>query len=95
MSLFDKIEPSTGPQGRPDSIGHHHVEAHAVVLRSSTRAPQLAHTICGYPVDEKAVVAGRQGVAGGFGVCVPGFLPTMKPQLSQLPLIVGSGRVSS
>ena len=27
-------------------------------------------------------------------VCQRGFLPTMKPQLSQLPLIVGSGRVT-
>lgn len=28
-------------------------------------------------------------------VCIPGFLPTMKLQLSQLPLIVGYGRVNN
>ncbi|NBY69428.1 MAG: hypothetical protein EBQ58_11595 [Betaproteobacteria bacterium] len=28
-----------------------------------------------------------------LGLYVSGFLPTMKSQLSQLPLIVGSGRV--
>jgi hypothetical protein len=32
---------------------------------------------------------------GVWRVCVSGFLPKMKPQLSQLPLIVGSGRVNS
>jgi hypothetical protein len=28
-------------------------------------------------------------------LCVSGFLPTMKSQLMQLPLLVGSGRVST
>jgi hypothetical protein len=28
-------------------------------------------------------------------LCASGFLPTMKPQLMQLPLLVGSGRVST
>jgi hypothetical protein len=31
--------------------------------------------------------------SGVLGVYVLGFMPTMKSQLSQLPLIVGSGRV--
>jgi hypothetical protein len=42
-----------------------------------------------------AVAALQQGFAAGWVVCFSGFLPTMKPQLSQLPLIVGYGRVSS
>ncbi|MDO9437400.1 hypothetical protein [Hydrogenophaga sp.] len=50
---------------------------------------------CGFSVYNFAVAALQQGKRGGSVVCIPGFLPTMKPQLSQLPLIVGSGRVSS
>jgi hypothetical protein len=46
-------------------------------------------------VDKNHVVALQQAFAGDLLVCIPGFLPTMKPQLSQLPLIVGSGRVNS
>jgi hypothetical protein len=46
-------------------------------------------------VNNLAVAALQQGDGGGSVVCIPGFLPTMKPQLSQLPLIVGYGRVSS
>ena len=30
-----------------------------------------------------------------LGLCTAGFLPTMKFQLSQLPQIVGSGRVTT
>jgi len=46
-------------------------------------------------VDKNPVAALQQAVAGVSVVWIPGFLPTMKPQLSQLPLIVGYGRVSS
>jgi hypothetical protein len=44
-------------------------------------------------VNKFAVAALQQAPASVCRVCIPGFLPTMKPQLSQLPLIVGSGRV--
>ncbi|MBW0172255.1 MAG: hypothetical protein ACT6SF_09225 [Hydrogenophaga sp.] len=61
--------------------------------------PQATHKLPSLSVDNLCknlnVAALQQGNPGGFGVCIPGFLPTMKPQLSQLPLIVGYGRVSS
>jgi hypothetical protein len=41
------------------------------------------------------VAALQQAVEGGFWLCRRGFLPTMKSQLSQLPLIVGYGRVTT
>jgi hypothetical protein len=37
----------------------------------------------------------QRGRAGVVWVCISGFLPTMKPQPSQLPKIVGYGRVIS
>jgi hypothetical protein len=46
-------------------------------------------------VHNLVVAALQQGFRAGLVVCFPGFLPTMKPQLSQLPLIVGYGRVNS
>ena len=63
--------------------------------QSSTVAAQVSPSSCGYAVDKVHVAASQQGAVGGSVVCIPGFLPTMKPQLSQLPLIVGYGRVSS
>jgi hypothetical protein len=54
---------------------------------------------CVLPVDDMwikwLVVALQRALADDGMVCIPGFLPTMKPQLSQLPLIVGYGRVKS
>jgi hypothetical protein len=46
-------------------------------------------------VNNLDVAALQQGDDSVSVVCILGFLPTMKPQLSQLPLIVGYGRVSS
>lgn len=65
------------------------------VVMSSTVGSQALPSSCAYAVDKFHVAALQQGAVGGSVVCVPGFLPTMKPQLSQLPLIVGYGRVSS
>jgi hypothetical protein len=46
--------------------------------------------LCIYPVAalQRLVVTAPQ-------LCFFGFLPTMKVQLSQLPMIVGSGRVNT
>jgi hypothetical protein len=73
----------------------HDVGAAPEVPRSSTVGSQVFPSSCGYPVYKVHVAALQQGAVGGSVVCIPGFLPTMKPQLSQLPLIVGYGRVSS
>ena len=73
----------------------HDVGAITEVPRSSTVGTQVLPFTCGYAVHKIHVAALQQGAVGGSVVCIPGFLPTMKPQLSQLPLIVGYGRVSS
>ena len=78
-----------------DAESAHDVGAVPEVPRSSTAGPQVFPSPCGYAVHKVHVVASQQGADGGSVVCIPGFLPTMKPQLSQLPLIVGYGRVSS
>jgi len=46
-------------------------------------------------VDKNIVAALQRRKMGVCGLYEPGFLPTMKFQLSQLPMIVGSGRVTS
>jgi hypothetical protein len=46
-------------------------------------------------VHKLIVVLWQQGVLPGWVVGFSGFLPKMKPQLSQLPLIVGYGRVKT
>jgi hypothetical protein len=71
------------------------VEAKVDDAESSTVDPHLAHFSWGQSVDNFDVAALQQGFCAVWVVCFPGFLPTMKPQLSQLPLIVGYGRVSS
>jgi hypothetical protein len=71
------------------------VECQQAWLKPSTVDSQSLWIFCGFPVNILPVAALRQGDAASLAVCIPGFLPTMKPQLSQLPLIVGSGRVSS
>jgi hypothetical protein len=44
----------------------------------------------------KLLLLGRNDVKTRIlGLCFVGFLPTMKTQLSQLPKIVGSGRVDT
>jgi hypothetical protein len=48
---------------------------------------------CGFSVYKLIVAPRQQAVLPVAVVGFPGFLPTMKPQLSQLPLIVGYGRV--
>ena len=73
----------------------HDVGAILEVPRSSTARPQVLPSSCEYSVDKFHVAALQQASVAGAVVCIPGFLPTMKPQLSQLPLIVGYGRVSS
>jgi hypothetical protein len=73
----------------------HDVGTAPEVPRSSTAAAQVPPVTCGYAVYKVHVAASQQGAVVGSVVCIPGFLPTMKPQLSQLPLIVGYGRVSS
>jgi hypothetical protein len=73
----------------------HDVGDASKVFKSSTAVPQVPPSSCGYAVHKVHVAALQQGTDGGSVVCIPGFLPTMKPQLSQLPLIVGYGRVSS
>ena len=78
-----------------DAADPHDVGAASEVPRSSTVRPQVLPLFCGYSVHKFHVAALQQGAVGGSVVCIPGFLPTMKPQLSQLPLIVGYGRVSS
>ncbi|MDP3166379.1 MAG: hypothetical protein Q8N06_13135 [Hydrogenophaga sp.] len=80
---------------RRDAALTHDVGAALEVPRSSTVGPQVSPSSCGYLVYKVHVAASQQGAVGGSVVCIPGFLPTMKPQLSQLPLIVGYGRVSS
>ncbi|WP_300648712.1 hypothetical protein [Hydrogenophaga sp.] len=80
---------------RQGAASNHDVGADAVVPKSSTVGPQVFPLSCGYAVHKVHVAASQQGAEGRSVVCVPGFLPTMKPQLSQLPLIVGYGRVSS
>ncbi|WP_235501279.1 hypothetical protein, partial [Hydrogenophaga sp. Root209] len=69
----------------------HDVGVASEVPRSSTVGPQVFPLSCGYAVHKVHVAASQQGAVGGSVVCIPGFLPTMKPQLSQLPLIVGYG----
>jgi len=73
----------------------HHVGAVPTARYPSTAASQVALFSCGLIVDKLCVVALQQAAVSGSWVCVPGFLPTMKPQLSQLPLIVGYGRVNT
>lgn len=73
----------------------HDVGAAPEVPKSSTAGSQVSPSSCGYAVYKVHVAASQQGADSGSVVCIPGFLPTMKPQLSQLPLIVGYGRVSS
>lgn len=80
---------------RRDATLTHDVGVLSEVPRSSTVRPQVFPSSCGYAVYKVHVAASQQEAAGGSVVCIPGFLPTMKPQLSQLPLIVGYGRVSS
>lgn len=80
---------------RPGAALTHDVGASSDVLRSSTVGPQVFPSSCEYAVHKSCVAALQHGSVGGSVVCIPGFLPTMKPQLSQLPLIVGYGRVSS
>ncbi|QHE75731.1 hypothetical protein [Hydrogenophaga sp. PBL-H3] len=80
---------------RSDAALIHDVGVAAEVFKPSTVRPQVSPLSCGYAVYKVHVAASQQGTVGGSVVCIPGFLPTMKPQLSQLPLIVGYGRVSS
>jgi hypothetical protein len=50
---------------------------------------------CGFAVHKLNVALRQQAGLPVSVVGVPGFLPKMKPQLSQLPLIVGYGRVKT
>ena len=60
--------------------------------------PQVFQVLTGVVVDMLLIIyvaALQQALISRCRVCVAGFLPTMKSQLSQLPLIVGSGRVNT
>jgi hypothetical protein len=73
----------------------HHVGAASAAGYPSTAGSHVAPFSCEFAVDKLHVAALQQVTASGSRVCIPGFLPTMKPQLSQLPLIVGYGRVNT
>ncbi|MGE0100067.1 MAG: hypothetical protein AB7S86_17140 [Hydrogenophaga sp.] len=79
----------------PCALSIHDVGVPQEAPRSSTAASQGVHFSCGFSVNNFDVAALQQGFCAGLMVCFLGFLPTMKPQLSQLPWIVGYGRVSS
>jgi hypothetical protein len=65
----------------------------------STVNPQVVHLFQGVPVDKlltKSVLHCSNDLPNAFlGLCERVNLPTMKTQLSQLPMIVGSGRVNT
>jgi hypothetical protein len=95
LTDFDKMAPVLNRFLCPCALLIHDVEVSQEAPRSSTAVAQEASLSCGLAVYKFAVAALQQGFRAGSVVCFPGFLPTMKPQLSQLPLIVGYGRVSS
>jgi hypothetical protein len=72
----------------------HHAGCAQLVPNPFTSPAQFLVKICVQAVDIYRVAASQQTGEREAGVCRMGFLPTMKPQLSQLPLIVGYGRVN-
>ncbi|MCU0926815.1 MAG: hypothetical protein MUF44_12550 [Hydrogenophaga sp.] len=86
---FDKIQRFGARLVRSSDVSVHDAGSAQLVHMPSTDGPQEALFGCGQIVDMFHVAALQQTTAGDPRVCIPGFLPTMKPQLSQLPLIVG------
>jgi hypothetical protein len=92
---FDKIRASVSGFVHRTSLSTHHVKPSGAARRSSTGLPRRLWKACDRVVDKFFVAALRQSVQRHSRVWVSGFLPTMKPQRMQLPLLVGSGRVTT
>ena len=84
--------------GHKTDAAHHDVGRIFFMHRCSTDRPQVVQQVVGGSVNKLLIKfslqAGNAWVAPLAGLSRKPFLPTMKSQLSQLPMIVGSGRVA-